>query len=309
MTPEEVIAVAYAQWEGIRQTYGGSEIPLDEFRMRAVAHAQAGDASGLNLMGDLMARAGMKCGACGAAISWGNGAFICANGHLGVAPAARAPAPPVAPATAHPFAYAQPTPAPRRRMTVAEVRAAGGYAAVYADPPWQYDDQNCNGAAEQQYSSLSLEQLKMLPVSHIAAVDAALFMWATYPKIQDALDLIPHWGFTYKSYAFDWVKLRGGQPQMGLGRWFRGASEVCLLAVRGRPERLDAGVRQLIETMDEGEGRILRAEAGRHSAKPREARERIERLLGDVPRIELFARERAPGWDAWGDEVESDIQF
>lgn len=276
---------------------GLREMSLEEFKMRAVAFAQAGDRDGSMLMRSLLE------GGINATLQ---AAWV-------AAPIAYAPP------GADPFAYARTAARAARsrqgpRLRVVDVMAAGGYAVVYADPPWQYDDQNCNGAAEQQYSSLSLAQLKALPVSQIAARDAALFMWATYPKIQDALDLIPHWGFTYKSYAFDWVKLRGGRPQMGLGRWFRGGSEVCLLAIRGRPERVDAGVRQLLETFaddadDAGEGRILYADAGRHSAKPPEARARIERLLGDVPRVELFARERVVGWDAWGNEVDSDIDL
>lgn len=199
----------------------------------------------------------------------------------------------------NPFAYAQYRP----KMRVQDIQAAGGYSVIYADPPWQYDDQNCNGAAEQQYSSMTLDQLCSLPVAQIAAADCALFMWGTYPKIEDAFTLIRYWGFKYKSYAFDWVKLRGGRPQMGLGRWTRGASEVCLLAVRGKPQRQDKGVRQLVETLCEDDNRILYAPATRHSAKPPEVRDRIVHLMGDVPRLEMFARCRAPHWDAWGLEV------
>ena len=298
---EAVVRLAYEQALAEIRRVGAREPSLEEFKMRALAYAQAGDIDGAQFLASL------------------------ARG-----PAQRLPPPslteavgmavvdmllPSDPAAARvamtdPFAYARP--APRRRMSVEDVRAAGGYAAILADCPWPYDNQFCYGgqrAAAENYDVMSLEQLKALPVAQIAAADAALFLWATYPFIQEALDLIPHWGFLYKSYAFDWVKLRGDKPQFGLGQWFRGSSEVCLLAVRGKPERRDAGVRQLIETMDEGEGRTLRSEAGRHSAKPAEVRARIERLLGDVPRIELFARERASGWDAWGNEVESDIEL
>ena len=85
---------------------------------------------------------------------------------------------------------------------------------------------------------------------------------------------------------------------MGLGSWTRSNAELCLLAVRGRPRRRDAGVRQ-----------IILSHVGEHSRKPEAARERILQLMGDVPRIELFARERAEGWDVWGNEVESDISM
>ena len=202
-----------------------------------------------------------------------------------------------------PFAYARQTRI-CRALSIQEVQRAGGYKAIYADCPWRYDDQNCNGAAEQQYSSMTLDQLCSLPIAQIAAPDCALFAWATFAKIEDALTVIRYWNFQYKSVAFDWVKLRGGRPQMGLGRWTRVSTEVCLLAVRGKPQRQDKSVRQLIESFVSGdEERVLYASATRHSAKPPEVRDRIVQLLGDVPRIELFARDRVPGWDAWGDQV------
>lgn len=191
----------------------------------------------------------------------------------------------------------------RVRLDIASIRRAGGYRTIYSDPPWSYDDKNCSGAAEAQYSTMTFDQLCSLPVAQIAAEDCALFMWSTYPKIQDALNLLPYWGFQFKSYAFDWVKLRGGRPQMGLGRWTRGASEICLLATRGKPQRQDKGVRQLVETLVNDDDRILYAPATRHSAKPPEVRERIVQLMGDIPRLEMFARERCPGWDAWGAQV------
>lgn len=196
-------------------------------------------------------------------------------------------------------------PPPKRQLTIHDIQRLGGYSIIYADCPWNYDDQNCNGAAEQQYRTLTFAQLCSMPVRHIAAQNSALFLWATYPKIQDALNLIPYWGFEFKSYAFDWIKLRGGRPQMGLGRWTRGASEVCLLAVRGKPQRQDKGVRQLLETIvnDHEHENILYAPATRHSQKPPEVRERIVQLMGDLPRLEMFARERAVGWDCWGNET------
>lgn len=182
-------------------------------------------------------------------------------------------------------------------LTLDEVEAAGGYSVIYADPPWSYADRGCNGAAEGHYRTMSTEAIRELPVSRLAANDAVLFLWATYPKIEEALALIPQWGFTYKSIAFQWVKYRGKTPFFGLGRWTRGNTEPCLLAVRGKPQRVDKGVFQLVEQD------ILEAPLVGHSAKPPEVRERLVRLMGDLPRIELFARARAEGWDAWGDQV------
>lgn len=160
------------------------------------------------------------------------------------------------------------------------------YSIIYADPPWSYSDSGCSGAAAAQYATMSINELKQLPVNPagggIAADDCVLFMWATYPKMQEALDLIEAWGFKYKSIAFQWIKQNrsGNGYFFGLGRWTRGNTEPCLIAIKGKPKRISAGVGQLVFSP-------LR----RHSQKPAEVRDKIVELMGDLPRIELFARE------------------
>ena len=168
------------------------------------------------------------------------------------------------------------------------------YQVIYADPPWGYRNRGTRGAAGRHYQTMELEEIKALPVQEIAAGDCALFLWATFPCLPEALEVIGAWGFTYKSAAFVWAKRNPKSPGWfwGLGNWTRSNPEVCLLAVRGRPKRVSAAVHSLIE-----------APVGRHSAKPEEARRRIVELMGDVPRVELFARAQAEGWDVWGDEV------
>ena len=81
------------------------------------------------------------------------------------------------------------------------------YDIIYADPPWKYDDSNCQGAAEKQYNTMSIEELRKLPVENLAAKDCVLFLWATYPKLKEALELIEAWGFKYKTIGFQWLKL------------------------------------------------------------------------------------------------------
>ena len=125
-----------------------------------------------------------------------------------------------------------------------------------------------------------------------------LFLWATFPQLPEALRLIKAWGFTYKSVAFVWLKKNRKSEGWfyGLGFWTRGNAEVCLLATRGHPKRQAANVHQfIISPIQE------------HSRKPEEAREKIVALMGDVPRVELFARQSPPGWDVWGNEVESTL--
>ena len=168
------------------------------------------------------------------------------------------------------------------------------YQVIYADPPWSYRNKGTRAAADRHYRTMSFEDIKALPVAGIAAEDCVLFLWATFPMLREALDTIEAWGFEHKTLAFCWAKKnrRGKGWFWGLGNWTRSNPEICLLSIKGHPQRVSAAVHSIIE-----------APVGRHSAKPVEARERIVKLVGDVPRIELFAREKAPGWDAWGDEV------
>lgn len=168
------------------------------------------------------------------------------------------------------------------------------YSVIYADPPWSYRNKGTRAAADRHYSTMSIEEIKALPVAEIAAEDCVLFLWATFPMLPEALETIKAWGFTYKTVAFVWVKRnKSGKGWFwGLGNWTRSNPEICLLAVKGRPRRICAAVHSVIEDP-----------VSKHSEKPKEAMERIVKLLGDIPRIELFAREKVPGWDAWGDEV------
>lgn len=168
------------------------------------------------------------------------------------------------------------------------------YSVIYADPPWSYRNKGTRAAADRHYSTMTIEEIKALPVADIASESCVLFLWATFPMLPEALETIKAWGFQYKTAAFVWVKQNRRSPGWfwGLGNWTRSNAEVCLLATKRRPERVSASVHSLICSP-----------VGKHSQKPKEARERIVELMGDVPRIELFARERVPGWDAWGDEV------
>lgn len=174
------------------------------------------------------------------------------------------------------------------------------YTVIYADPPWQYSQKTIRGAAEKHYPTMSIDQLCALPVPDIAAPDCTLFLWSTFPQLPEALRLIKAWGFHYKTVAFVWLKKNRKADSWfyGLGFWTRGNAEVCLLAVRGRPKRQAANVHQFVISPIEG-----------HSKKPDIVREKIVSLMGDVPRIELFARQAVPGWDVWGNEVENSIEF
>lgn len=180
------------------------------------------------------------------------------------------------------------------------------FQVVYADPAWPYRDSGVRGGVDHHYPTMSLADICALPVQQIVAPDAALFIWGTWPNLPMIFPVIEAWGFSFKNCAFTWVKVtKSGAPAFGPGHWTRGNTEACFLATRGKPKRVDAGVPQvLLEDMEEG---AVFAPRGRHSAKPPEVRDRIVRLLGDVPRIELFARERVPGWKAWGNELPPEV--
>ncbi len=178
------------------------------------------------------------------------------------------------------------------------------YDVIYADPPWSYGDKAMNrGGAERHYTTTSIADLAKLELP--ASDNCALFMWATMPQIPAALDLMQQWGFSYKTVAFVWVKANKkatDSPFWGMGSWTRANAELCLLVVKGKPVRLGKGVHQLIV-----EPEILTDPIMQHSRKPGVARDKIVGLLGDVPRLELYARDHADGWDVYGYEAPDPI--
>lgn len=157
---------------------------------------------------------------------------------------------------------------------------------VYADPPWRYGNQGTRASTGDHYVGMSVEEICALPVANIAAENAHLHLWTTNAFLFDAQRVMEAWGFSYKS-CFIWVK-----PQMGMGNYWRVSHEFLLLGIRGSAPFAD---RSLMSW-----GQFARR---KHSAKPEEIRQLIERASAG-PRIELFARRKAPGWYAWGNEIE-----
>tara|TARA_B100000470_G_scaffold178069_1_gene142534 strand:+ start:1435 stop:1977 length:543 start_codon:yes stop_codon:yes gene_type:complete len=174
------------------------------------------------------------------------------------------------------------------------------YKIILADPPWHYNDKAVAGArgAESKYPVMTIEEIKNLRVNGIAVKDIAdkdsiLFLWITFPQLEIAFDIINAWGFTYKTLGFNWIKkTKNGKNFIGMGHYTRSNAEVCLIATRGRPTILDHSISSIVETIPE-----------RHSAKPTIVHDLIVRLCGQLPRIELFARERVSGWTTWGNDV------
>jgi N6-adenosine-specific RNA methylase IME4 len=175
------------------------------------------------------------------------------------------------------------------------------YKVVMADPAWRFKTRT--GEAKIPYPTMTLDEIKALPVAEVCDKDAHLFLWVTMPFLDKGFEVLRAWGFKYSTVAFVWVKLRKKAAgslfydtvhdfHVGQGYTTRANAEICLLGRRGKPVRLSKAVRQLIVSP-------LRE----HSRKPDEARARIESYAAG-PRLEMNARQAAPGWDAWGDEID-----
>lgn len=168
------------------------------------------------------------------------------------------------------------------------------YKIIYADPPWQYNDtlKSMNTAAEVHYDVMNIDDICNLPIKDIADDDCILFCWGTWPMLKEINRVMEAWDFDYKTCGFIWIKEHmNGSTKMGMGHWTRGNSEFCLIGVRGKPKRLDAGVSQVVKSVIK-----------EHSQKPDVIRKNIVKLCGDIPRIELFARTLVSGWDVFGND-------
>jgi N6-adenosine-specific RNA methylase IME4 len=187
----------------------------------------------------------------------------------------------------------------------------GHYGAILADPPWDWrswrrakgmtDAPLTSRDVSYHYNVMDSGDIGSLPVSDLAGENCVLFMWVTWPLLPQALTVVDQWGFDYKTCAFDWMKANNTQPsffeeevpaQVGMGYWTRSNTEPCLLATRGKPKRINADVRQGII-----------APRRQHSRKPDGVHARIERLVAG-PYLELFARQRRPNWDVWGNQTD-----
>lgn len=166
----------------------------------------------------------------------------------------------------------------------------GIYSLIYADPPWSFEDATTpERFASKEYALMTLDEIEALPVSEMAADDSALFLWCPNSKNGEAHDVIRSWGFIYKT-NFVWVKDR-----IGLGHYNRQRHELLLVATKGSP-----GTPQPADRFDS----VIECPRGEHSRKPEIVYEMLEKMYPGVPKIELFARGKRPGWEVWGHEAE-----
>lgn len=179
------------------------------------------------------------------------------------------------------------------------------YKIIYADPPYRFsqginrrknirDKFGTNEELSLQYPTMSDKEIIDLRVGELADEQCVLFLWTTDAHLEIAIKALNNWGFKYKTIAFCWNKKRGF-----MGKWTVKQCEICLLATKGTSHKLLKSFK---------EKSYLEENKTAHSSKPSEIRNRIERMFGDVPRIELFAREKPNGWDIWGNELKNDIE-
>jgi N6-adenosine-specific RNA methylase IME4 len=173
----------------------------------------------------------------------------------------------------------------------------GQYGVILADPPWQYEmrsDKGYGRSPDAHYGCLPLEAIKAMrdDVVFAAGPDCVLFMWAVYPMLPQALELMDAWGFRFKTGGAWHKKTRHGKTAFGTGYILRSACEPFLIGTLGQPEIMSKSSRNIIE-----------AEVREHSRKPDEAHVLIERTFRG-PYLEMFGRQRRPGWDVWGNQVD-----
>lgn len=167
------------------------------------------------------------------------------------------------------------------------------YNIIYADPPWKYKENWGNGSNEHTYPTMDFDSICQLPVKALADDEAHLYLWVTNPFLKQGIELCEKWGFEYKT-LITWIKTyKNGVPEMGMGYYFRSCTEHIIFGVKGKKKILNKTTKNMFQEVN----------PKLHSQKPASVRDMIVNCSGDLPRIELFARQYADGWDCWGNEV------
>lgn len=171
------------------------------------------------------------------------------------------------------------------------------YNIIYADPPWEYKESGSGKrVVKAHYPTMNIKEIMELPISKICEETSILFLWVTFPRLEEGLKTIKAWGFKYYGLGFDWVKLsKNGKTNWGMGYYTRQNTEICLIGVKDTKHRIKPLVRNVLS--------VIHSKREEHSKKPDEVRENIVKICGDISRIELFARQTIEGWDCWGNEV------
>ena len=182
------------------------------------------------------------------------------------------------------------------------------YNIIYADPPWQFSskayqdgDRDMLKLEDTQYNTLNISQIKKLPIKEITETDCACFLWCVDSFFKEGIEILEEWGFKYKTIAFNWLKTyESGKFCVNFAPWTLKSWEICLLGIKGQMGKY--------KKANNIQGLITSVRT-KHSKKPDIVRDKIVELFGDIPRIELFARQKTEGWDIWGNELENSIEL
>ena len=174
------------------------------------------------------------------------------------------------------------------------------YDLIYTDPAWSYEKKVGQGVADKQYQTMSLEDIKALPINDMLKKNGMVWCWVTFPMLlKEIPDVIKAWGLEYVTVGFNWIKLNdNGRPFFGIGHHTKSNGEMCLILRKGKG----------LKVLDNSISQVILTKKDRHSKKPHKCYTLLERLYGEVDRIEMFARHRREGWDTWGNQVPKEQQ-
>ena len=179
------------------------------------------------------------------------------------------------------------------------------YNIIYADPPWKFTspkfqdgNRGFGNRVEDRYKTMNIKEICDLPIKKIADKNCILFLWIIDSHLEKSFKIFKSWGFRFATIGFTWVKqYKSGSYCYNFGTYTLKSTEICLIGLKGKLKKL--------KNKNNVKGLVF-AERTKHSKKPDYIRKQIVELCGDLPRIELFARNRYKGWDSWGNEIRSE---
>ena len=173
------------------------------------------------------------------------------------------------------------------------------YDLIYTDPAWSYNKKIGQGIADDQYDTMDLEEIKSLPINNMLKDDAVVYMWAVFPMLKEAFEVIEAWGLEYVTVGFNWIKLNdNGSAFFGIGHHTKSNGEICLLLRKGKG----------LQVKDNTISQVILNKKDTHSKKPSVCYSYLERLYPNTDKIEMFARHKREGWDTWGNQVPKEEQ-
>ena len=173
------------------------------------------------------------------------------------------------------------------------------YDLIYSDPAWSYDKKVGQGIADEQYNTMSIEEIAGLRVGDLLKEDGLVYMWITFPFLDQIPYICESWGLEYVTVGFNWIKLNiDGTPFFGIGHHTKSNGEVCVILRKGKG----------LQVQDNSISQVIMTRRDKHSKKPHACYTHLERLYPNASKLEMFARHRREGWGVWGEEAPKEQQ-